>query len=203
MTRQDTMMAVIIKIKHRGVMISLIEAAVQCISIMPVYIQEEKSQYARQQRTQFTKRQRVHTMEEGIYIRKGKGSVAFRVFFKVSFRDKVQLAKWISSIQSLRLQRKVFFKASCTMKSKEDVDMGLKIISLFLKPLKEYSCRLQDASSSDLIAATEVNLRSLREYNLSKSQTLPNKQSIMDFLLKNSAQSTLRKTQNEQQRYDY
>lgn len=40
----------------------------------------------------------------------GKGSVAFRVFFKVSFRDKVQLAKWISSIQSLRLQRKVFFK---------------------------------------------------------------------------------------------
>nr|XP_027214925.1 serine/threonine-protein kinase fray2-like [Penaeus vannamei] len=93
--------------------------------------------------------------------------------------------------------------ASCTMKSKEDVDMGLKIISLFLKPLKEYSCRLQDASSSDLIAATEVNLRSLREYNLSKSQTLPNKQSIMDFLLKNSAQSTLRKTQNEQQRYDY
>ncbi|XP_063613006.1 protein starmaker-like isoform X2 [Penaeus indicus] len=87
--------------------------------------------------------------------------------------------------------------ASCSMESKEDVDMGLKIISLFLKPLKEYSCRLQDTSSSDLIAATEVNLRSLREYNLSSKQT------IMDFLLKNSAQSTLRQTQNEQQHYDY
>ncbi|XP_047484273.1 uncharacterized protein LOC125035988 [Penaeus chinensis] len=87
--------------------------------------------------------------------------------------------------------------ASCSMESKEDVDMGLKIISLFLKPLKEYSCRLQDTSSSDLIAATEVNLRSLREYNISSKQT------IMDFLLKNSVQSTLRQTQNEQQRYDY
>ncbi|XP_037798993.1 uncharacterized protein DDB_G0283697-like [Penaeus monodon] len=86
--------------------------------------------------------------------------------------------------------------ASCSMESKEDVDMGLKIISLFLKPLKEYSCRLQDISSSDLIAATEVNLRSLREYNLSSKQT------IIDFLLKNSAQSTLRQTQNEQH-YDY
>ncbi|XP_042893795.1 uncharacterized protein DDB_G0284459-like isoform X2 [Penaeus japonicus] len=40
--------------------------------------------------------------------------------------------------------------ASCSMKNEEDVDLGLKIISLFLKPLKEYSCRLKDASSSDV-----------------------------------------------------
>lgn len=47
------------------------------------------------------------------------------------------------------------------MKSKEDVDMGLKIISLFLKPLKEYSCRLQDASSSDVgfMYILDVDLR--------------------------------------------
>ncbi|XP_047497636.1 secretogranin-1-like isoform X3 [Penaeus chinensis] len=63
--------------------------------------------------------------------------------------------------------------ASCSLKNKEDANLALRIINMFLKPLADYSYKNGDETSASLIKAAEINLKTLREQTLFSTSSVP------------------------------